>query len=70
MAKVKTYKVRALVNIKYDKTVVHTGKEFKVRKSDIHEFVSNGYVEVLDEINENDGHKDEDGDTGEKEGEE
>ncbi|MDB1923390.1 hypothetical protein ABHA37_08180 [Clostridium tertium] len=70
MAKVKTYKVRALVNIKYDKTVVNTGKEFKVRKSDIDELVSNGYVEVLDEINENDGPKDEDRDTGEKEGEE
>lgn len=70
MAKLKTYKVRALVNIKYDKIVVNAGKEFKARKSDIDELVSNRYVEVLDEINENDAPKDEDGDTGEKEGEE
>jgi predicted fused transcriptional regulator/phosphomethylpyrimidine kinase len=70
MAKQKLYKVKALVNIKYDKTVINAGDEFKVKKNDIDELLSKEYVEVLDEISENDESKEENGATGEKEGEE
>lgn len=61
MAKEKrSIKVKAIVNLKYDKDVVKIGQEFSVRKSDIKEIKE--YVEVLDEIDtEEDGSGKEDG---------
>ena len=68
MAKEKrSIKVRAIVNLKYDKDVIKIGQEFLVRKSDVEDIKD--YVEVLEKTN-----NEEDGDgkdTGEedKEGE-
>lgn len=52
MAKAKTYKVKALVNIKYDKTVIAVGKDFKIKKDDVKELIEKGYVELLEEVKE------------------
>lgn len=50
MAKEKrSVKVRAIVNLKYDKDVIKIDQEFLVRKSDVEEIKE--YVEVLDKIN-------------------
>lgn len=50
MAKEKrSIKVRARVNLKYDKDVIKIGQEFLVRKSDIEEIKD--YVEVLEKTN-------------------
>lgn len=50
MAKEKrSIKVRAIVNLKYDKDVIKIDQEFLVRKSDVEEIKE--YVEVLDKIN-------------------
>ncbi|SCJ52183.1 Uncharacterised protein [uncultured Clostridium sp.] len=75
MAKAKTYKVKALINIKYDKTVAKIGEELKVKKNDLEELIKNGYVEALEEIKDDDNPKDGEGsnendEAGEKEGEE
>lgn len=43
-------KVKAKINLKYDKEVVKIGQEFLVRKSDIKEIKE--YVEILDKIND------------------
>lgn len=51
MAKEKrSIKVKAIVNLKYDKDIVKIGQEFLVRKSDIKEIKE--YVEILDKIND------------------
>ena len=42
-------KVKARVNLKYDKDVIKIGQEFLVRKSDIEEIKD--YVEVLEKTN-------------------
>lgn len=50
MAKEKrSIKVKAIVNLKYDKDVIKIDQEFLVRKSDVEEIKE--YVEVLDKIN-------------------
>jgi len=65
MAKEKrTIKVRAKINLKYDKDVIKIGKEFLVRKADLETIKE--YVEIQEEIkDEKDSEKDEDGNGGE-----
>ena len=67
MAKEKrAVKVRAMINLKYDKDVIRIGQEFLVRKSDIEEIKD--YVEVLEKTNnEEDGNEK---DNGEEDGNE
>jgi hypothetical protein len=49
MAKEKrTIKVKAKVNLKYDKDVIKIGQEFLVRKSDVEDIET--YIEVLGEV--------------------
>lgn len=53
MAKEKrVIKVKAKINLKYDKDVVKIGQEFLVRKSDFEEIKD--YVEVLEKIEDED----------------
>lgn len=50
MAKKNLVKVKALVNLKYDKECVSIDENFKVRTEDATEMSEKGYVELLDEI--------------------
>ncbi|KEH84592.1 DUF7210 family protein [Clostridium novyi] len=52
MAKAKIIKVKALVNLKYDKKCVSIGDEFGVRAEDAKEMKAQGYVEILGELPE------------------
>jgi hypothetical protein len=69
MAKEKrNIKVKAMVNLKYDKDVIKIGQEFLVRKSDVEDIKS--YIEVLGEVrDEKDPGKDDNSDDGKKAGE-
>lgn len=69
MASPRTCKVKALVNIKYDKTIVNEGEDFKVKKADVEELVSRGFVELLEDDSKDGEGTNDDGDgDGEKEG--
>ncbi|CAM3001968.1 hypothetical protein HAHI6034_10900 [Hathewaya histolytica] len=51
MAK-KSIKVKALVNLKYDKECFTVGDELKVRVEDVKEMHEKGYAELLEETPE------------------
>ena len=55
MAKSKMIKVKALVNLKYDKECVTVNGEFAVRAEDLKEMKERGFVEALEEIPEEKG---------------
>lgn len=52
MAKNNLIKVKALVYLKYDKTCVAINEEFDARKKDVKEMQDKGFVEVLEEMPE------------------
>lgn len=68
MAKEKrTIKVKAKINLKYDKDVIKIGQEFLVRKSDIEAIKD--YIEVLEEIEDSNETPKEDSENEDKAGE-
>lgn len=50
MAKPKLYKIKALVNITYDRVQYVEGKEIKVRKEDAKELVLRGFAKAIDNL--------------------
>ncbi|NFD54677.1 hypothetical protein EXN53_03105 [Clostridium botulinum] len=52
MANKKTVKAKALVNLKYDKDCLKIGNELKVRIEDALDMVEKEYIELLEEIPE------------------
>lgn len=50
MVEKRIMKVRALVNIKYDKDCFKIGDEFEVSEEDSKEITEKGYVELLEEL--------------------
>lgn len=66
MAK-KKVKVKALVNLKYDKDAIKIGQEFKIRAEDAVIMFANGYIELLDEMPKED--EEDSGEGEQKEGE-
>lgn len=69
MAK-KKVKVKALVNLKYDKEVKKIGEELKVRAEDAVMMIANGYIDLLDEMPKEDEENSEEENSGEGESEE
>jgi hypothetical protein len=47
-----TVKVKALINLKYNKTVVKAGQIFEIREQDVKEVAGKGCVEVLSKAGE------------------
>lgn len=69
MAK-KKVKVKALVNLKYDKDIKKIGEELKIRIDDAEEMVNKGLIKLLEDIPEESAEDDDkDGESNEKEGE-
>ncbi|MBU3195651.1 hypothetical protein KPL26_03100 [Clostridium algidicarnis] len=52
MATKKTVKAKALLNLKYDKDCFEVGSELKVRVEDAEEMSKKGYIELLEELPE------------------
>lgn len=52
MAKTKMIKAKVLVNLKYDKKCVSINDDLKIRVEDAADMAKRGYVEILEEIPE------------------
>lgn len=50
MAKGKTVKVKALVNLKYDKECKEKDEELRVRVEDALDMAKKGYIKLLEEV--------------------
>jgi hypothetical protein len=55
--------VEALVNLKYDKEVKKIGEKFKVKTKDIKELTERGIVKLLENIEDDLGEPNDEGDT-------
>lgn len=65
MAGKRTLKVRALVNLKYNKEVKKMGEELTIKLKDVQELIERGIIEPIEDIDLTDQENNEDPEDGE-----